>query len=202
MRYRALAFALFVVSSLGSCGKASEELRMAIERYDEEKTESSLEAVIRVSMAEMNGPVSVEYAKLYYDLDPESVEHQCMYAAALGVYAGSTKNRNEQIEYGQRSLDMLNDAVLSESGNYLPYLYRGISGVRSPKFLKRYKKSISDFERVLELAAEGSIPKDKEATLLPLAYEGYIKALELNDQKAEADQARNDYYARFPSKKK
>lgn len=202
MKYRALALALLVVSALTSCGKVSDELRIAIERYEAEKTESSLEAVIRVSMADMNGPLSVEYAKLYYDLDPESVEHQCMYAAALGVHAGSTKNRNEQIEYGQRSLDMLNDAVLSDPDNYLPYLYRGISGVRSPKFLKRYKKSISDFERVLELAEEGEIPKDKEDTLLPLAYEGYIKALEHNDQKAEADQARNAYYARFPSKKK
>lgn len=180
-----------------SCSSESKRLTEALTKYENDNSKENLVMVIRIAMGDGNGPIALKYAKQMYDSEPDNIEYKCLYAASLGVYAGYTKKQNEKVEYGSYSNNLLNEAVMDEPENYIPYSYRAQAGINSPEWLEFYKKSITDFEKIFELAIEGKIPDNRREYTLKMAYNGYIKALTLDDQEDKIDEATKMFQSNF-----
>lgn len=186
---------LTLIFSLFSCNETNEYLDNAITQYENTNQLSDLIHLVKMALKFQDGVIAKEYSEKLYKIEEDNIEYKCLYAASLGVYAGSSRDRNQQIEYGQKSLDLLNECVETKPDYYLPYLYRGISGVRSPKFLKRYKKSINDFKQITNMLDNGLVIEDN---VISMVYSYYRRALLLDGKSSEAKKIMEEFEDKYP----
>jgi tetratricopeptide (TPR) repeat protein len=101
--------------------------------------------------------------------------------AYLGLYTGMSAGRaGDYMEAGRLSMlsfEMLDKAISLDPENVRGYLFRGIMGVKVPKFLGRLDGAINDLMRVVKM--HKASPRDVTAETLITAYtmlaEGYGK---------------------------
>ena len=92
--------------------------------------------------------------------------------AHLGLYTGMSAGRTaDYMEAGRlsaRSFELLDKAVSLDPRSPQAYLFRGIMGVRVPKFLGRLDEGINDLTKVVEMHRES--PEAVSLDTLVTAY--------------------------------
>jgi len=101
--------------------------------------------------------------------------------AYLGLYTGmSAGGTNDYMEAGRLSMlsfEMLDKAVSLDPENHRGYLFRGIMGVKVPKFLGRLDGGINDLMHVIRMHEKfpDKVSKESLVTAYTMLAEGYEK---------------------------
>lgn len=101
--------------------------------------------------------------------------------AYLGLYTGmSAGGTNDYMEAGRLSMlsfEMLDKAVSLDPENHRSYLFRGIMGVKVPKFLGRLDGGINDLKHVIKMHEKfpDKVSKESLITAYTMLAEGYEK---------------------------
>ncbi len=169
--------------------------------YLETESVESLEKLANYTFNNNYTEKAVTYSKKLKTLKKDDVKALCLYASSLGKKAGQSKKLHDKVQLGNKSFTLLNECVDKFPDEVQPYVSRGISGVKAPQFLKRYKTSIKDFEKAMELIKAEKWSADKQGKIMPLIYYNYILALKMNDQTKKAKKVFEIFKTKYPDHK-
>ena len=210
MKLKKILIILILISSFSFCSKKADlikendeslrkEIKVLIEQY--EKNKDDLSIIKKIVMAyfnileiqEIELKKNLELSNLWLKKEPESPEANSFYAGAIGRMAGVVDDLELKIKYGKESMNLIDQAVVKFPDSYVVLLSRGIGGVLTPKMLGRYKNSIKDFEKILELKKNIQIPQE----IMPVLYYYYIKGLIMSEDMNKAHLIFKDFEANY-----